>query len=53
MTSTIGKGGTRVGLAARTRAFIEDGMFDFGHDEVIDLAEVEGGGGVEGERLEL
>ena len=51
--STGGRGGTRVSLAARTGAFIEDGMFDFGDNEVVDLEEVEGSGRAEGEILEL
>ena len=40
MRSTSGRGGTRVGLAARNDTFIEDGLFDFGDNEVVNLAEV-------------
>lgn len=48
--------GTRVGLAAGASALVEEGSVDFGDDEAVGVAEVEGGGGgggEEGEGLEV
>lgn len=48
-----GVGGAGVGLAARASGFVEEGAVDFGGQEVGGVAEIEGGGGAEGEGLEL
>lgn len=48
-----GIGGAGVGLAARASGFVEEGAVDFGGEEVGGLAEIEDGGGAEGEGLEL
>lgn len=45
--------GARVGLAAGTGALVEERAVDFRDHELVGTAEVEGGGGAEGEGVEL
>lgn len=49
----LGSAGARIGLAARTGALVEERPVDFGDDKLVGTAEVEGGGGAEGEGMEL